>query len=95
MLKFYCKYNVSYLIYISNSIHNKLPFENDNQDKHQEYYDELKIFIDKFSDQPLSEFDQNIIKELADEVVPPIQETFVCNNSAIGNMGADQKFNKW
>ena len=81
--------------YFSNSIQNKLPFENDNQDKHQEYYDELKVFIEKYSDKQLSEFDQNIIKELADEVVPPIQETFVCNNSDISNMGAEQKFDKW
>ena len=79
----------------ANQIQNKLPFEYDDQTKHQEYYEELDKFIEKYSERKLSAFDRNIITELTDEVIQPIQDVTVQNSSAIGGLITEQRDEKW
>ena len=78
-----------------NSIQNKLPFEYDDQTKHQEYYDELGKFIERYSERQLSNVDHHIIDELADEIFQPTQETTIQNTSALENLMKEQKLSKW
>ena len=78
-----------------NSIQNKLPFEYDDQVKHQEYYEELGKFIERYSERQLSDFDHYIIGELADEVVQPRQKATMQNFSNLKNRMKEQRISKW
>ena len=69
----------------ANQIQSKVPFEFDSQDKHLQYSEELEKFIEHFSNKHLSNIDNNIINELADETTQPIQEATVPENSMIGS----------
>ena len=70
----------------ANQIQSKVPFEFDSQDKHLQYSEELEKIIEHFSNKHLSNIDNNIINELADETTQPIQEATVPENSMIGSL---------
>ena len=79
----------------ANQIQNKVPFEYDSQEKHEQYSDELQKIIEYFSNKPLTDIDSNIINELTDETTQPIQETTIPNTSVIGSLVSDQRDHKW
>ena len=79
----------------SNQIQNKVPLENDSQEKHLQYSEELDKFISHYSSRQLSDIDNNIINELFDESFQPPQEVTAQNNSIIGSLVTDQRDHKW
>ena len=79
----------------ANQIQNKVPFEYDNQEKHLQYSEELDKIIQHFSNRQLTDIDNNIIDELADEQPQSAQEATISNNSVIGNLATDQRDHKW
>ena len=79
----------------ANQIQNKVPFEYDSQEKHEQYSEDLQKIIEHFSNKPLADIDNNIIKELTDETTQPIHETTIPNNSIIGSLVSDRRDSKW
>ena len=79
----------------ANQIQNKVPFEYGSEEKHQQYSEELEKIIEYFSNRQLSDIDNNIINELADEITKKVQETSVATISIIGSSVSDQKNHKW
>ena len=78
----------------TNEIQNKVPFEYDNQEKHQKYSEELDKFINQYSNRQLSKIDKNIINDIVFEAAQPIQDVSASNNSMIDNLVTEQ-YNKW
>ena len=76
-----------------NHIQNKIPFEYSSQEEHQKYSEELEKFIEYFSVKKLSNIDNNMINELADDVVQPFPEV-TAENSVIGCLVSNQRGNK-
>ena len=79
----------------ANQIQNKVPFEYDSQEKHEQYSDELQKIIEYFSNKPLTDIDNNIINELADETNQPVRETSVPTMSIISSSIHEQRNSKW
>ena len=78
----------------ANQIQNKVPFEYGSQEKHEQYSEELQKIIEHFSSIQLSNIDNNIINELADETNQPIHETSIPMTSVISSSIHEQRNSK-